>query len=126
MSLNKVLTGALVVQLIIVGILLIMPAQSRTQPAEAQQQSNPCPAGSYDIGISKDGQPICKLEPTGCPYGDSIPLGPECDKHKPASDKDATPPDPDRPYYDAAGNKYDYQGNLIEPALSQAAQYGGK
>lgn len=43
-----------------------------------------CPKGSYDIGISdKTGGPICKLEPTGCPYGDSIPFGPDCDKHKP-------------------------------------------
>lgn len=33
-----------------------------------------CPAGSYDIGISKTNEPLCKLEPTGCPYGDSIPL----------------------------------------------------
>lgn len=33
-----------------------------------------CPQGSYPIG---DG--ICKQEPTGCPYGDSIPLdSPKC------------------------------------------------
>jgi hypothetical protein len=44
-------------------------------PAPVQQ----CPAGSYDIGIEKDGSVICKLEPTGCPYGDSIPLdSPKC------------------------------------------------
>lgn len=44
------------------------------QPAKAT-----CPAGSYEIGIEKDGQPLCKLEPTGCPYGDSIPLdSPKC------------------------------------------------
>ena len=43
-----------------------------------------CPDGSYLIGYDKDGvNPICKLEPTGCPYGDSIPLGPDCDKHAP-------------------------------------------
>ncbi len=35
--------------------------------------------------------------------------------------KDATPPYPDRPYYDGAGNQYDYQGNLITPAPQEAA-----
>lgn len=33
-----------------------------------------CPDGSYNIGIEKDGNPICKLEPTGCVNGDSVPL----------------------------------------------------
>lgn len=37
MSLNKLLGGALVVQLVILGTLLIAPAQSRTQPASAAQ-----------------------------------------------------------------------------------------
>ncbi len=45
-----------------------------------------CPSGTtlvdYKDGAEKQ-YPICKGEPTGCPYGDSIPLGPECDKHKP-------------------------------------------
>ncbi len=42
-----------------------------------------CPVGSDEIGIDENGDPICKAHPTGCPYGDSIPLGPECDKHNP-------------------------------------------
>jgi hypothetical protein len=42
-----------------------------------------CPAGSYDVGISKTNELLCKLEPTGCPYGDSIPIGAECDKFNP-------------------------------------------
>lgn len=29
------------------------------------------------------GAAICKLAPTGCPYGDSVPLGAECDKLAP-------------------------------------------
>lgn len=37
MSINKLLGGALVVQLVIVGTLLIAPAQTRTQPASAAQ-----------------------------------------------------------------------------------------
>jgi hypothetical protein len=45
------------------------------------QQPQQCPPGSYPIGLEKD-QMICKLEPTGCPYGDSIPME-DCDKHKP-------------------------------------------
>jgi hypothetical protein len=92
------------------------------QKAGAQTTNDGCPAGSYNIGESKDGQVICKLEPTGCPYGDSIPLGPDCDKHAP---KDPTPPDPDRPYYDGSGNQYDYQGNLISPAPTEAAKGSG-
>lgn len=37
MTLNKLLTGAAVVQLIILGTLLIAPAESRPQPASAAQ-----------------------------------------------------------------------------------------
>lgn len=47
-----------------------------------QEQGDRCPEGSYEIG-SKDEGPLCKLEPTGCPYGDSIPMD-MCDKVKPA------------------------------------------
>lgn len=74
---------------IIVGLFIGLVAAELVKPtppaANAQQTTQTCPAGSYDIGISKDGSPICKLEPTGCPYGDSIPLGPDCDKHKPVN-----------------------------------------
>lgn len=42
MTLNKLLTGALVVQLIIVGTLLIAPAQTRTQPASAAFDHSNC------------------------------------------------------------------------------------
>lgn len=105
MSLNKLLTGALVVQLVILGTLVIAPAQSHTQPAQAQQQSDVCPPGSYNIG-TKDGiNPICKLEPTGCPYGDSIPMD-MCDKFKPAEPVQEQPKKPAQP--------------------PQAAQCGGK
>jgi hypothetical protein len=55
-----------------------------------------CPTGSYNIGISKDGQPLCKLEPTGCPYGDSIPLdSPKC--VPPPVQKPAPKPSPKQP-----------------------------
>lgn len=38
-----------------------------------------CPPGSYEIGREQNGAVICKNEPTGCPYGDSIPLdSPKC------------------------------------------------
>jgi hypothetical protein len=42
MSLNKLLIGALAVQLIIVGTLLIAPAESRTQPAVAAFDHTNC------------------------------------------------------------------------------------
>lgn len=54
-----------------------------TLGACVEQEPEKCPAGSYEIDRTEDGKPICKAEPTGCPYGDSIPLGAECDKHKP-------------------------------------------
>lgn len=42
-----------------------------------------CPEGSYDAGmIDKNGEPICKLTPTGCPYGDAIPMD-VCEKYAP-------------------------------------------
>lgn len=43
-----------------------------------------CPAPSFTRGFDKEtGAAICG-HVTGCPYGDSIPLGPECDRHAPA------------------------------------------
>jgi hypothetical protein len=46
-----------------------------------------CPEGSYLVGYkSKDAGYICKLVPTGCPYGDSIPMD-NCNKFKPAEPK---------------------------------------
>lgn len=77
---KKLLIRSFGVALLMITVSAFMPVESQPQPTAAQQT---CPAGSYDIGISKDGSPICKLEPTGCPYGDSIPLGPDCDKQKP-------------------------------------------
>lgn len=44
-----------------------------TQPIELPKTQT-CPDGSYDVGISKSNEPLCKLKPTGCPYGDTIPL----------------------------------------------------
>lgn len=38
---------------------------------------NDCPAGSYELE-----EHICKQEPTGCPYGDSISLD-DCEKFGP-------------------------------------------
>lgn len=56
----------------------------------AKAEPTTCPSGSYEIGRDDSGNAICKMEPTGCPYGDSIPLGPECDMH--AGDQANQPP----------------------------------
>lgn len=61
---------------------LLFVAIMTARVGSTEPQLATCPAGSYDIGISKDGSPICKLEPTGCQYGDSIPMD-MCDKFKP-------------------------------------------
>lgn len=63
--------------------------------AEAMVQEVPatCPAGSYEIGRKEpDGEPICKLEPTGCPYGDSIPMD-MCDKFAPQPEEPVVVPE---------------------------------
>jgi len=63
------------------GAILFVAIMSARVSSTEQPQAT-CPAGSYNIGITKDGSPLCKLEPTGCPYGDSIPMD-MCDKFKP-------------------------------------------
>lgn len=75
------------ITLIVIILLAINIAFASNAPAKIIN----CPAGSYAIGY-KDDKPICKLEPTGCPYGDSIPLGPECDKFKPQEVKPVSEP----------------------------------
>ena len=42
-----------------------------TALVSAEQQE--CPEGTFNVGHSKNG-PVCRNEPTGCPYGDSIPI----------------------------------------------------
>lgn len=98
--------SALLIALLILGIPLVLLFVILTQPAQGSIPINDCPAGSYNIGASKNGEVICKLEPTGCPYGDSIPLGPDCDKHKPAEPQ-AVQPAP-------------------EPIVEEPIEYGGK
>lgn len=58
-------------------------AINETCPSDQPYVPTTCPAGYDDIGKEENGDAICKLQPTGCPYGDSIPLGPACDKQKP-------------------------------------------
>lgn len=57
----------------IIGVILSVILLYVTLTVSANN-SNECAPGSYSIG---DG--ICKQEPTGCPYGDSIPIdSPKC------------------------------------------------
>lgn len=52
----------------------------------ASAAEDSCPAGTYELGPDKiTGEPVCKADPTGCPYGDSIPID-ECSKFAPAID----------------------------------------
>lgn len=45
-----------------------------------------CPDGQYLQGYDKDtGAAVCSDPPTGCPYAERVPLGPECDKLAPQS-----------------------------------------
>lgn len=45
-------------------------------------EANPCPPGSYLVDYKAPDRPICKLDPTGCPFGDSIPME-HCSKFDP-------------------------------------------
>jgi hypothetical protein len=62
-----------------IAIVSEYPEQTRTQSAVAVQA---CPEGTYNVGETKTNEPLCKIIPTGCPYGDSIPLD-MCDKFAP-------------------------------------------
>lgn len=92
--------------IIALGVLLALWVFNQIEAnAQADPTVNRCPAGSYEIG-SKTEEPLCRLEPTGCPYGDSIPLGEQCDKQKPVEPqvKAAVTPDPvDEPVEEIQG-----------------------
>ena len=66
----KPILSALAVALLITGVIALLPAQSRPQPASAAA----------------------------------------------TSEKDPTPPDPNRPYYDQWGNKFQWDGVLLDAA----------
>ena len=76
------LKNLLIVIVASLGVLTALSfAPVNYEPVSRTEASNGdgCPDGSYNIGIEKNGEVICKLEPTGCPYGDSIPLdSPKC------------------------------------------------
>lgn len=43
-----------------------------------EAQAGSCPKGQFQAG-SINGLPICRIEPTGCPYADQIPKdSPKC------------------------------------------------
>lgn len=67
---NKLLWGVLVAALSLSPYTLSV--QSRNSAAQD------CPTGSYEVA-RHNGKPICKLEPTGCPYAENIPKdSPKC------------------------------------------------
>ena len=88
----------LIIISVIVLILLVMNQFVSTNAQEAI-----CPAGSYNIGENRTEEPLCKLEPTGCPYGDSIPLGPDCDKFAPRVIGESVPVLPEPTVIDTSG-----------------------
>jgi hypothetical protein len=56
-----------------------------------------CPAGTFLVSYENGDQqkPICKGEPTGCPYGDQIPVdSPKCVPPTTDTPKTETPKDP--------------------------------
>ena len=88
----KLFIGSMLIAFAILGIATAVMVESSIEATATPQT---CPKGSYDIGINKDGSPLCKLEPTGCPYGDSIPMD-MCAKFEPQT-LPATTPEPIEP-----------------------------
>lgn len=90
---DKALIGFTIINVLVCAYVLLVHSHVKYVPTAEAAVQQTCPAGSYEIGRKEPGgDPICKLEPTGCPYGDSIPLGPDCDKHAPQ-------PEPVQEYY---------------------------
>lgn len=101
MKTSKLILAGLSSAILAMGIMTVMPVQTQPQPASAQQseKSDGECTGNETAGRCQDKCPlqtdtllgydpithaaICKAAPTGCPYGDSIALGPDCDKHAP-------------------------------------------
>jgi len=84
---TKLFTGALAGSLLIVGITMVLPPQSRTQPANASEPVLECPPptseGAYfERGIGKDGNVICGFAwYNACPYTEAVPAtDPMCEK----------------------------------------------
>lgn len=69
-----------IIKLIIILILIAWAVKAFGADTNAQE-SLLCPAGT--TMVNGDDRILCKITPTGCPYGDSIPLGADCDKHAP-------------------------------------------
>lgn len=86
------------IALIILAFAIITLKTAYAEPVQPPE----CPKGSYSIGITKDNQPLCKLEPTGCPYGDSIPVdSPKCTP--PTQPEAYTPWEPEQPTQEMQG-----------------------
>lgn len=68
----------LIVIILIVGFILISQTVGAVStPVGAKE----CPAGTFLVTYEDNDfqKPICKGEPTGCPYGDQIPVdSPKC------------------------------------------------
>lgn len=65
------------------------------QPGDtAGRCSDKCPPGEYQQGVDKDtGAAVCSAPPTGCPYAERVPVGPQCDRLAPQHDQQTvTPP----------------------------------
>ncbi len=59
---------------ILIFFLLFLGGFFNNKEAGASIVETKCPAGQYEID-----EGVCKSEPTGCPYGDSIPVDdPKC------------------------------------------------
>lgn len=94
--------------LMIVAVIVATAVSYRVAFATSDKSDGPC-TGQETAGRCADkcpnqtdtlmgydkttGAAICKAAPTGCPYGDSVPLGPECDKLAPqVLSQNVTPP----------------------------------
>lgn len=97
MKTSKLILGAIMAAIGIIGISAVLPVQTRPQPTSASPASNlvtQCPPdtakGTYfERGHDKDGNVICGFAYYNpCPYYEGAEAGtPECEKGKPTPEQ---------------------------------------
>jgi len=60
--------------IILGGVLVGGMSMGNYRLNEAWADESLCPDGTTYVTSDKNGEPLCKINPTGCPYGDSIPM----------------------------------------------------
>lgn len=88
---KRILATIALLALILLSLILLavkVTGSSVFDESTAPRAAIQCQEGE----VAQDG--VCRKRVTGCPYGDSISLGPECDKHAPQTTADSDKGEP--------------------------------